>query len=254
MIKNYIFLTLLILFIIVLINNNILENFKEKNKIMIILPIRNREKYLDKYLKNVLPILKKQNIDYKIIIVEQSPEKLFNKGKINNIGFKEGTQIFNNIDYIYFNDIDNFPLNSNIINFNKNIKNVEHFFGYKHCLGGIFAVNKNIFNKINGFSNNFYGWGYEDVDIQNRFLKNNINISRNNFIARAQNKNKYFDEITKKKNRNTTNLNIKKSENYLKLYNQNMKNVFKDGLNNCKYKILKKTNIDENIIRITVLI
>tara|TARA_B100000795_G_scaffold268104_2_gene254351 strand:- start:6 stop:767 length:762 start_codon:yes stop_codon:yes gene_type:complete len=228
------------------------EDFKEQTKIMIILPIRNRDTYLDNYLKNVLPILKKQNIDYKIIIVEQSPDKLFNKGKINNIGFKEGTRMFNSINNIYFNDIDNFPLNSNVINFNEPIKNVKHFFGYKHCLGGIFSVNKNIFNKINGFSNNFYGWGYEDVDIQNRFVINKINISRSNFLERKNNKNIFFDEITKKKNKKTTNLNITKSNNYFKLYNNNKKNIFKDGLNTCNYKIKKKNEIYKNVFRIKV--
>ena len=36
------------------------------------------------------------------------------------------------------------------------------------CLGGIVIMHYNLFEKINGFPNNFWGHGGEDTDLQNR--------------------------------------------------------------------------------------
>ena len=86
-------LLLIILLLILLIHNfcrkETLENYGNKNKLVIILPVRNREKDLEEYLENMVPIFNYQNIAYRIFVIEQSKNKRFNKGKINNIGFLE---------------------------------------------------------------------------------------------------------------------------------------------------------------------
>ena len=43
-----------------------------KNKLGIIVPYRNRSGHLDKFLKDVPQYLKKQKIDYEIIVIEQA--------------------------------------------------------------------------------------------------------------------------------------------------------------------------------------
>ena len=37
---------------------------------------------------------------------------------------------------------------------------------------------KNIFKKVNGYSNSYWGWGFEDDDLRYRCIKNNIRLDR----------------------------------------------------------------------------
>lgn len=39
---------------------------------------------------------------------------------------------------------------------------------YNQYFGGVSALSKEQFTKINGFPNNYWGWGGEDDDIYNR--------------------------------------------------------------------------------------
>ena len=96
----------------------------------------------------MIPIFNYQNINYRIFIIEQSKNKRFNKGKINNIGFLEALKENKNYERFLFNDVDNYPLDKNLINYNTKVNNVNHFFGNKKWLGGFFMINKNIFQKF----------------------------------------------------------------------------------------------------------
>jgi hypothetical protein len=230
------------------------ENFKnlKKNELVIILPVRDREDNIKDYLENMIPIFNYQNIDYKIFIIEQSERKKFNKGKINNIGFIEAIKDNENYNRFLFNDIDNYPLKRKIINYNTNIKGIHHLFGNPKWLGGFFMTDKKTFEKINGYSNNFWGWGGEDNDLQNRIKIKKIKIDRSVFFKRDRKNNNLIkdDYNTKDKNINfgkIINLNKKK-------YNNNINSINQDGISTCKYKILKKYNMNNNpnIIRILV--
>jgi len=243
-----------VLFIIffIIFKIKIKENFKnsKKKSLVIILPIRNREHNLKEYLENIIPIFNYQNINYRIFIIEQSKNKRFNKGKINNIGFLEALKENKNYNRILFNDVDNYPLDKNLINYNTKVDKVNHFFGNKKWLGGFFIINKNIFQKVNGYSNNFWGWGGEDQDLQNRLKFNNVNIDRSVFFKRDKARKNIF--IKDDYNDRDINKNYKKDIENQK--NKYLNSEIKEGLSNCKYKILKKYNMnnDRNITRILV--
>lgn len=251
--KQYI-LILIILLLVFLIFNKVKEGFDlNDNKLIVIIPVRDREHQLKEYLNHMIPIFKDQNIDYKIYIVEQSANKDFNKAKINNIGFLESIKDGNNIERYLFNDVDNYPIDKNTIQYKTNLNKIHHFFGLDHCLGGFYTISKSNFKKINGYSNDFWGWGGEDVDLKNRAVMHNINIDKTNFIPRGENNLLIKDPIIENKykniNKNSKKLKKLKKDSYL----INKNNVYNDGLTNCNYTILKKEkNDDDKIIRLLV--
>lgn len=226
-----------------------------KNSLILIIPIRNREQELRLLIPKMREIFKHQNIDYKVFIVEQSKKKKFNKGKINNIGFLESTNMYPHIDNILFNDVDNYPFNNDTINYNIITDRPIHFFGYDHCLGGIYLFPKKDYIKINGFSNRYYGWGKEDKDLQLRLKLNNIDINRDYLIERSYNdKVKLIaDERPDISEKNKLWQNDEYINNIIYRNNSNNNIFYKnDGLNNIDYNILNFEQIDENIFRILV--
>ena len=49
-------------------------------------------------------------------------------------------------------------------------------------------TNGTTFKKINGYSNKYNGWGYEDTDLQNRILYQSVKINREKFWLRENNR------------------------------------------------------------------
>ena len=87
--NNYtkIFIFIIILIGLILLSVKLLGNQKKdnyvnfKNKLNIVIPLRDREPQLEEIVKRFDEILNFQNIDYRIYIIEQSEHKLFNRGK-----------------------------------------------------------------------------------------------------------------------------------------------------------------------------
>ena len=74
------------------------------HKLGIIAPYRDREEQLKTFISHMNDYI--HGIDYVIIVVEQSDDNDFNRGKLLNIGFN--TAIKQGCDYVIFHDIDLF--------------------------------------------------------------------------------------------------------------------------------------------------
>lgn len=144
---------------------------QNSNKLLVIIPYRDRESHLKEFIPYITKVLQDQNIDYKVVVIEQSPEKLFNRALLCNIGFslyqKES-------DYICIHDIDHIGENFDYsyepyvthLSARRKDRNYEEF--YAKYLGGVTLFPKEHFIKINGFSNEYWGWGAEDDDLRLR--------------------------------------------------------------------------------------
>jgi predicted glycosyltransferase involved in capsule biosynthesis len=49
---------------------------------------------------------------------------------------------------------------------------------YADIFGGVSALRRDHFERVNGFSNEFWGWGGEDDDMANRIKFHKLHISR----------------------------------------------------------------------------
>ena len=149
---------------------------------IILIPYRNREKHLEEFIRDVIPLFEKHMSSFKIVIIEQEQCTLFNRGKLLNIGFNE----YKHLGNTFFNhDIDVIPTEKAIqeIYLTQPNRPVKGFTGLLNSscntLGGIIKFDKETFELCNGYPNNFWGWGVEDKALQNRAEFNNIPITKN---------------------------------------------------------------------------
>ena len=49
---------------------------------------------------------------------------------------------------------------------------------YQEYTGGVTAIARDVFTRLNGFSNSFYGWGGEDDDLNRRLRRHNVTVAR----------------------------------------------------------------------------
>jgi len=149
-------------------------------KLSIIIPYRDREEHLSKFVPYLENSEFLKNLDFSILIVEQNPGKPFNRGKLLNIGVLESKEA----DYFCFHDVDMLPIRSDysiVTNPTHLASEVEQFgfkLPYNGYFGGVTLFDRNSFERINGFSNDYWGWGAEDDDIFFRCLANGIQTSR----------------------------------------------------------------------------
>jgi hypothetical protein len=143
------------------------------HKLGIIVPYRNRFEHLEEFKKSITKYLNDTGYtDYVIIVVEQDDAKLFNRGMLCNIGFIESQN--QNCDYVVIHDVDMIPIVVNYTFSKTPIHLATDTIPFKSYFGGITLFPSDLFKKINGFSNLYWGWGFEDDDLRYRCVKNNI--------------------------------------------------------------------------------
>jgi len=149
----------------------------------IIVPFRNRQQHLEKFIPHMINFLSATKVQHKIYVIEQNDNKPFNRAKLLNIGFKENYQ---HHDYFCFHDVDMLPVNYDCdYNYVNGACRLSHFVSQFNFMprpenefgGGVIMINNDSFLKVNGFSNQYWGWGVEDNDFSERCRRKNINIS-----------------------------------------------------------------------------
>ncbi|XP_056425801.1 beta-1,4-galactosyltransferase 1 [Hyla sarda] len=173
-------------------NPNVMEGgrYKPKNckalqKVAFIIPFRNRDEHLKYWLHYLHPILQRQQLDYGVYVINQDGDATFNRAKLLNIGYVEALKEYDYNCFV-FSDVDLIPMDDR--NIYKCYSQPRHLsvsmdkFGfslpYNQYFGGVSALSKEQFEKINGFPNNYWGWGGEDDDIYNRIVSRGMSISR----------------------------------------------------------------------------
>lgn len=158
---------------------------ESKHKTAVIIPHRNREQHLKYLLYHLHPFLQRQQLNYGIYIIHQAGNFTFNRAKLLNVGFKEAMKE-EDWDCLYFHDVDLIPEDDrNIYICDANPKHASiamDKFGYKlpyrTYFGGVSALTPQQYMKMNGFPNNYWGWGGEDDDIAVRVSLSGMLISR----------------------------------------------------------------------------
>ena len=205
-------------------------------KLAILIPYRDREKHLKVFL-HFLP--KNINIEnYIILIIEQNGNEKFNRAKLINSGFDF---IKNKIDYICIHDIDMIPIKADYsysdipLHMATNCSQFNYGLPYNGYYGGVNLMSNENFIKINGFSNDYWGWGVEDDDLLQRVIKTGYKLER---------RPGYYVSLPHDKNPSNRQENLRKFHSEYK-YSE-------DGLSNIEYKILEQIELNDFTIKIKV--
>jgi len=147
-------------------------------KLGVIVPYRGRPTHLRKFKESIQRYLDKSNISYHLIIVEQIDTLPFNRGKLLNIGFQQALK--KRCDYVVFHDVDMLPVSVDYSYSEVPIHLATKFTGsaqqevFDTYFGGVTIFPIDAFKKVNGYSNEFWGWGFEDDDLLLRLTEQNI--------------------------------------------------------------------------------
>lgn len=198
----------------------------------IIIPYRDRKRHLDLIVPHLRRWIKN---DFEILVIEQSNQHPFNRGKLLNIGFLNRSETST---HIVTHDVDMLAQKNGCRTCGKQSHNgvdysfkkgAVHLAGkasqfngrmpYPTYFGGVTSFDIETFKAINGYSNDFWGWGAEDDDIYNRVIKAGI---KPGFLAYT------FTSLFHKKQDFS---NHKRNLSLLHAGNQS-------GLSNCDYQIL----------------
>lgn len=150
-------------------------------KLGIIVPYRDRYEHLLSFKKIIIPYLNDRGIDFELIVIEQDDEKPFNRGKLLNVGFIYAKKV--KCNYVVFHDIDMIPFDVDYSYSDVPLQMATNFIGetervvFDEYFGGVTMFPIEMFELINGYSNDYWGWGYEDTDLLHRCKINGVPLN-----------------------------------------------------------------------------
>ena len=217
----------------------------QTEKLSIIVAFRERDEHLKMFIPHMQKYL--SDIPHDIFVIEQYDKRPFNRGKLMNIGFLETEKTH---DYSCFHDVDMLPQNADysytdIAHLASRAEQFEYKMPYSSYFGGVTMFSNEKFRNINGYSNNYWGWGAEDDDLLLRCFENGLHCTRREGVYTSLDHERNIDH--KKYDTNVYLLDTQTK-------NNTRKKIMKiDGLNSCNYTIVEKSSKqDYELIRVLV--
>jgi hypothetical protein len=148
---------------------------RRDQRLTVVIPFRDRDAHLGLLLPRLRAVVASQGIDCRVLVVEQAPGKLFNRGKLLNVGCRLA---WDESDYFVFHDVDMIPESAEYGCPSQPLRLITRM-TYSHrgrdymggsYFGGTVALAKPHLEAINGLSNGYWGWGKEDDDLLLRCL------------------------------------------------------------------------------------
>jgi len=213
-----------------------------------------REKQRKEFIRRMNRIMAPYR--YHIFIIEQSADgHPFNIGKLKNVGFKiagewEKTHDMKFTNFI-FSDIDMIPDDELLQYYVKPIKkplslairgtryDARDMESKKIFLGAVLGFNRHDFEEINGYPDNFWGWGGEDDALLYRLVASDVGavqIPKVGAVIDLEEKKTLAEKLESV---------VKDNQRWEKLY-IDLTMWQKNGLSNLNYKLMKMTDAAEN--------
>ena len=163
-------------------------------RLAVILPYN--EQHIENFTEHFRATVREgDDLYYKLIFMKQKSNRPLNKGKLFNIGYLLHKDKF---DYFCLHDSDLIPISDecdysfegkpislvgmrNKIEFGdqSEVQNFDNYsLPYDEYFGGATLFSKEHFQKVNGYSNEYWGVGYEDYDLLLRCVVKGLSVRR----------------------------------------------------------------------------
>lgn len=152
-------------------------------RLAIIVPYRDRAKHLAKFIPHMRAYFSQDKLDKKIAvsiyIIEQGGIAPFNRGKLANCGYALTRDV---ADYFCFHDVDYLPIWADYSWSMNPARLVWHGVKFRETwetfFGAAVLFDKQAFDRVNGYPNVYWGWGWEDTELRLRCGIAGIEIER----------------------------------------------------------------------------
>ena len=150
-------------------------SFSAQRRLTVIVPYRDRAHHLQQLAPALIAMLERQRLNYRVLVVEQLPGQLFNRGRLLNVGMHYAAGFS---DYYCLHDVDALPVVANYACPSQPLRLVTQLVTGNgagrqrtcHYFSGAVSIRKDQAFAANGFSNEYWGWGKEDDDFYFRLL------------------------------------------------------------------------------------
>lgn len=229
------------------------KNINKSQKLSIVIPYRNRENALEKIIPALKNYVSKQVENFEILVIEQFDDKPFNKGTMNNIGFKLKSP---DSTYVCFHDVDLLPELSDYSyplvpsHISSHCSQFNYINIPDKIMGGVILFRNEHYEQINGYSNEFNGWGKEDDDLYTRCEKEGLKPYKHPF-------GKFYSvpHVHRLTNPVENEYHLKNGKRFRDYLENKLGNDYhkKDGLLNIpEYVVVEQKNIANNIKHIKI--
>lgn len=205
------------------------------SRLTICVPYRDRARHLKEFVPHLL-----RKVDCRIVVIEQEEGRPFNRGKLLNVGF----EMFGDTELFCTHDVDMLPVKADyytdptkIVHLATQVEQFNYKMPYPDYFGGVNVFPSKIFEAIDGFSNDFWGWGAEDDDLLRRCGGYDIVRPEARFKSL-----KHQHALAKRENQHYHKSNLKK-----------LQSPVLGGLSDCDYRVLSKAQHDGYVmVRVSI--
>jgi len=195
---------------------------------------------------------------FRIIVVEQGDYELFNRGKLINIGVKYALSLEEEISEescLTIHDVDMFPFpgvdyttceEPRHLAYRLQRYNFKMF--YKEFFGGVTCMSFAHYQRMNGFSNKYEGWGGEDDNLFDRALASKAIKNAGVYYHRNEHGSEnrmltYHGDLDPRAPQNEENIQL------LEAFKKDNRSYTKDGLSTCDFTITRKKVYETSMTR-----
>lgn len=120
-----------------------------------------------------------------LVHVEQAEGAPFNRGLLANAGVAQALRAWTDVARIVVHDVDMLPEStmcyrapsSSVVLFSTRASQFNYTRPYPHYFGGVVGFHPAAYARVDGFSNDFWGWGGEDDDLRARVRAAGLSIA-----------------------------------------------------------------------------